>query len=133
MNLHTVRASVFSLLMILALSLSAQQPVMKPQVVNVVSTPQNSHPEIKINSLYPNPTIDFLQIQGAQGKNCGSDCLTFEVIDLNGYVRLRTTIDLSTGADEVNLSDLDEQFYVIRIFSADRDFFFEDRIQKIRE
>ncbi|MEL6653980.1 MAG: T9SS type A sorting domain-containing protein [Bacteroidota bacterium] len=98
-----------------------------------MSTPQNSHPEIKINSLYPNPTIDFLQIQGAQGKNCGSDCLTFEVIDLNGYVRLRTTIDLSTGADEVNLSDLDEQFYVIRIFSADRDFFFEDRIQKIRE
>lgn len=132
MNLHTVRASIFSLLMILAVSLSAQQADTKPQVLMQTVTVQNSHPEIKINRLFPNPTVDFLQIQGAQGKDC-TECLTLEVIDLNGYVQLRTKIDLSTGVDEINLADLEDQLYVIRIFSPDRDFFFEDRIQKIRE
>lgn len=130
MKLRTVKFSLFSLLMMFSIAMMAQSKATTTLTVGATAATSQNHPDIKIVSVYPNPTPDYLVIEGGQS-NCNTkQCLIAEIVDLNGTIHLEQYLDLSTGVAEIDLTDLEDQLYFLRVYNQDKTFTFEERIQK---
>jgi len=132
MKLRTVKLSLFSLLMMFSVAMMAQSK--SNATLNVgktaLTTTTSTHPDIKIVKVYPNPTPDYLIIEGGQANCPNKQCLVAEIVDLNGEIYLEQFVDLSTGFAEIDMTGLEDQLYFLRISNQDNSFTFEQRIQK---
>ncbi|MEM6344576.1 MAG: T9SS type A sorting domain-containing protein [Bacteroidota bacterium] len=130
MKLRTVKFTLFSLLMMFSVAMMAQSKANATLSVGKTAFTTASHPDIKVVKVYPNPTPDYLIIEGGQANCPSKQCLIAEVVDLNGEIVIEEYVDLSTGVDEIDLTGLDDQLYFLRIYNQDQSFTFEERIQK---
>lgn len=131
MKLLPLKLALLSTLMMFSVAMMAQSKSDVNLVIAQTGQLSEPHPEVKIVKIYPNPTTDFLVIEGATGSSCNTkQCLIAEIVDLNGTIHREFYLDLTNGAAEIDMRELEPQLYFFRVYNSDRTFSFEERIEK---